>query len=804
VWRAVPRPRPLLVVPLALLAVAAGLGAWLGTLQSPTEGPGHQVIIQRTEGGVPHITARDAEGLGYGYGYAFAQDDLCVFADDVVTLEAARSRFFGPAARYTVGGNGMTFTNLGSDLFYQQVNDSKVVERLVSQPPPLGPTRQVLQAVQGWAEGYDHYLETTGVDHLPDPSCRGKPWVRPIRPLDLYRRFYQLNLIAGQGALIDAIASASPPSSTAPSRATGTPGQVASLSALSSPGTSAQLGSNAVALGSAGTDDHQGMLLANPHFPWKGTERFYQVQLTIPGQLDVAGASIMGSPAVNIGHTQGLAWSHTVSTAFRFTPYRLTLVPGDPTAYLFGGRAVPMSHRTVSVTVRRPGGRLARVTHTFWYSRFGPLLVYPRAGWSWTTSTAYAVQDANADNMRDLNEYFAIDRAQSVAQLVQAESTYQGLPWVNTIAADSAGHAYYADASVVPHVTDAQVAACVDTPADRLVLSAAGLPVLDGSQPACDWGSDPDAVVPGIFGPSQLPHLQRDDFVENSNDSPWLTNPAQPLTGYPRIVGDVGTARSPRTRLALTMVTQRLAGTDGQPGRGFSLDQLQAMEMNMRNESAELFLGSLVGLCRSHPQATASDGRQVDLRPACSALAGWDGRAQTTARGEVVFRQFVEDLQGLPSRGFAVPFDPSRPVTTPNTLDTSDPAVLRALADAVELLQRHRVPVDVQLGQAQFSPNGHLPIPGCNDTEGCFNVVTQPALYAGVSDGSSFIEVVQFGPHGPLARQILTYSLSSDPTSPHYSDQTALYSSGRWLDERWTPAQVAASPDLQTTTLSGP
>ena len=52
----------------------------------------------------------------------------------------------------------------------------------------------------------------------------------------------------------------------------------------------------------------------------------------------MAGASLFGVPLVLIGHTRTLAWSHTVSTARRFTPYEERLVPGDPTAYMYDGQ----------------------------------------------------------------------------------------------------------------------------------------------------------------------------------------------------------------------------------------------------------------------------------------------------------------------------------------------------------------------------------------------------------------------------------------------------------------------------------
>src|SRR2546423_14794392 len=53
------------------------------------------VEIRRTEFGTPHILAHDYESLGYGYGYAFAQDDICTIANDYVTGDARRSRYFG-------------------------------------------------------------------------------------------------------------------------------------------------------------------------------------------------------------------------------------------------------------------------------------------------------------------------------------------------------------------------------------------------------------------------------------------------------------------------------------------------------------------------------------------------------------------------------------------------------------------------------------------------------------------------------------------------------------------------------------
>jgi len=61
-------------------------------------------------------------------------------------------------------------------------------------------------------------------------------------------------------------------------------------------------------------------------------------------------------------------------------------------------------------------------------------------------------------------------------------------------------------------------------------LAAAGLPGLDGSTAACEWGNDADAPQLGIFGGSNLPYLPPIPVIQtNSNDSYWMSNPDSTL-----------------------------------------------------------------------------------------------------------------------------------------------------------------------------------------------------------------------------------------------------------------------------------
>ncbi len=79
-------------------------------------------------------------------------------AEDYVTVDAERSRFFGPDGSYEQYGNGVTVTNLDSDFFWQQIIDSGVIDHLLSLPPPLGLEPQAKQTVAGYVAGYNRYL----------------------------------------------------------------------------------------------------------------------------------------------------------------------------------------------------------------------------------------------------------------------------------------------------------------------------------------------------------------------------------------------------------------------------------------------------------------------------------------------------------------------------------------------------------------------------------------------------------------------------------------------------------------------
>lgn len=748
--------------------------------------------IRRTEYGIPHIKADDWAGLGFGYGYAYAQDNMCLLAEQIVTAGAERSRYFGA-----------TDENLRQDLFHQQLIDLRVVEKTLARPPDVpvaGPSQRVRDLVQGEAAGVNLYLsDIGGAAGITDPRCANAPWVRDITEIDLWRTYVDSALRAGRGALASNVVTAQPPGDVAGSSPRAAGDAAPTLEEVAAVDFD-EAGSNAYGLGSEATRNGTGMLLGNPHFPWDGGDRFYEMQLTIPGEYNMIGAALSGQPIVEIGHNATMGWSHTVSTARRFTFFGLDLVPGNPTQYIVDGEVRDMTSQVVEVEVDDGTGGTTTVSRTLWSTVYGPIVEV--APLEWTETTAFALKDVNRDAGRTFDGYIEMGQSASVAELDQTLNTWQHLPWINTIAADSTGAAYYADHSVVPNVDQAKLDSCL-TPIGQIALVQANVFILDGAREACRWGSDPDARVPGIFGPSNLPRITRSDYVTNSNDSYWLANPEQPLEGYDRIIGVERTARSLRTRLGLRQVQQRLDGSDGLGAPGFTLELLQEVMFSNRVYGAELVRDDLVELCRANPSVTV-DGAAVDISEACDVLAAWDTRVDLDSRGAHVFREFAR-------RGgirFSMPFDVDDPVNTPNTLDTEDPAVLAALARSVRTFRDAGIALDARLGDIQSETrNGEvIPIHGGTGRAGAFNVISAgfdgAEGYDDVTSGASFILAAEFGPNGPTSKAILAYSNSSDPTSPHFADQTRLYSQKQWVDLDYRETDILADPALEITRIS--
>ena len=785
----------------------------------PPEEERYEASVRFTEYGIPHVAAADWRSLGFGHGYAYATQNFCVLMREVVVANGQSQRFFGDEGNLA---NDFVFALLGEDIQTAFLNNLDADTSLLA---------------GGYVAGFNRYLSDTGAANLAegDAGCRNEPWVREITLQDFGKVLRKLSVRASTDPLADYIFAANGPSSmtAANSKTLRKQPQLTDkllrdaayeieqgIAAMDFPKPE-EIGSNAYAVGSSASQNDSGVLFGNPHFPWEGSNRFAMVHLTLTPEgaseptYNVMGAALHGFPLVSIGFNADLAWSHTVSTGSRFALYELQLNPDDAMQYEFDGAMRDVTTRVISIDTQNSEGVVEPQSHTFYFSHFGPILnlggVSPfLEGWPVAagTGTVYALRDINEANSRGLTTWRGVGQASSVAELQTALADL-GIPWVNTIAADKAGQAFYGDISATANVTNEQQANCITGPIAPL-LTGFGLTTLDGSVSACELGTDADAPVPGVIGFDRLPKLVNDTYVSNSNDSYWLTNPSSLLTGFPSIIGAEEVEQSLRTRLGFVQMEQRLAGTDGMGAAGVTPVLLQDMLFGSRNYAAELVLDDVNDLCAATADWSPFSSNPSEMALACNILAGWDSRHNNDSMGGHIFYEFwntARDIDDL----WLVPFDPADPVNTPNTVNVANAAVIDAAREAlvagVDQLLAADIPLNAEWGSVQFSERDgvRIPIHGGSGSM-LFSVITSDLNdsegYSSIRHGNSFMQTVGWdASECPDAYGLLSYSQSTDPASDHYADQTELYSNKQWVDMPFCEADIVAAQQGETLML---
>ncbi|MET0349261.1 MAG: penicillin acylase family protein, partial [Rhizobacter sp.] len=682
-------------------------------------------------------------------------------------------------------------------------------------------------------------------------------WVVPVTDTDIFRRMYAAHFAAGYSNFVAQIANATAPAAASPTMASAARVKVAAATAAAAGKSRAAprsrdgaphpltiatahlpdfqvggndgVGSNMIGFGTAATGDSSPLLFGNPHWYWRGPDRFYQAHLTIPGTLDVSGSTFLGMSIIQIGFNQDVAWSHTVSTARRFGFFQLTLAAGDPTSYVRDGQPVKMKARAITVDVRQTDGTVTPTTRTLYESEHGPLvnLGSLNAALGWTQTTAFAMRDVNGENYRLYRNWQRWNQAKSLDEFAAIQREEAAIPWVNTVAVGrGSAQAWYADIGAVPNVSATQLTSCATPLTAALGAALPRVPVLDGSKSTCDWQSDTDSVQKGAIGPARLPSLKRADYVANMNDSYWLANPAEPLTGYPAIMGPTSETQSFRTRLGHLIAQGRLAGTDAYgSSTAATSDIVRRMVLDSRVHTAELFKDQAIALvCGAGTITVTGDAATgttfpapvvVDPTDACTVLGNWNNTGARTSRGAHLWDEFWSRASRASAASlYQVPFDPADPIRTPRDLKTDagiTTTLRQALGAAVLRVQASGYALDAERGEVLFATRGGQKIPlygGCG-AQGYFTIAcSENRLDQGGytmdnnPNGNSYMQVVRF-PEGRVeAYTFLTFSLSDDPASAHNADYTRAYSASEWHKVPYTEAEIMADPALKQTRIS--
>ena len=522
------------------------------------------------------------------------------------------------------------------------------------------------------------------------------------------------------------------------------------------------IGSNAWAFGPNRTTTGNAILLRNPHIGWRADwySTYYEMQITVPGKVNFYGDFRVGFPFYfNGGFNDNLGWATTNNGPDLEEVYALKVDSARPNHVLFDGGSVPLERKELVVMVNR-SGELGSARREVWRSPIGPVI-------GRGDGEVYVLKSPGWEEYRKAEQFLAMMRAGSLEEWKTAMAM-RAHTESNLTYADREGNILYlwnATLPVRPHAPLEETAA----------VPAAGT----------------DDIWTTIYPLDSLPQLLNppSGYLHNENDPFHFTNLESPIDSarFPAPAFPAPELRF-RSQLGVALATS---------SPKVSLDDVIRLKHSTRMMAAERLVDDLLAAARaSNPTG--------DLAQAVRVLEGWDMTASPDARGAVLFvdwfdRYYRESGSGTAEReakAYARPWTSAAPTITPDGL--GDPArAVRTLAVVATAAKREYGRIDPTWGDLVRVIRGDVDVPvgGCPGMYGCFRVLsirpTGDGRYQNAG-GDGWVFVVEFTDDGPRAKSIMAYGASSDPDSPWYDDQAAMFARGELKPVAFSEAEIAA------------
>ncbi|HTR32125.1 MAG TPA: penicillin acylase family protein [Puia sp.] len=744
-----------------------GFSQYSGADRQRCEAEAREVTITRDKWGIPHIYGKtDAEAV-FGLMYAECQEDFSRVEKNYLEMLGRQAEAYGESYLY-------------NDVMMRLIYDSAAAIADYQRSPPW-----MHKLLDAFADGVNYYLyRHPGTKPLL--LTHFEPWY-PLMftdgsvsatstggaRVDEVQRFYGGN-VGGAGVPVRRRSSLTDVERMIlMDRGIGPPGD--GLGEMGDAGCGgdagglneswlpddAEKGSNGFALSGFRTASGNTELYINPHVP------FYfrlEVQLTSDEGLNTYGAVTWGQFFVYQGFNAHCGWMHTSSLADVADLYAEKVQrQGDRWVYAYAGETRPVKAKPFTVYYKRNDSVLAMPVTGF-YTHHGPVLASREGKW-------LSVRENNR-SLNALLEAWLITKANTFddykkAMDLRANTTN------NTVYADDQGNIAYWHGNFMPRR---------DTSFDW------SLPV-DGSIAATEWN--------GLHELDEIVHCYNPatGWIQNCNSTPFSSSGgSSPLRDrFPAYMAPDG-----ENFRALNAV-RLLAGAND-----FTLDSLTAKGYDRYLMAFDVMLPALFDAYVGSPDTT-----RRNLQEAISLLQKWDRRSAVHSVATTLAVEWGTRILRFAPRPATAEAGSNAVAVVQSALEHSTPAQKTGELTAVlaELRQRYGSwkiewgdicryqRLTGKIAESYDDRKPSLPAGLVASTFGALpsyvsRVMPGTSKRYGVS-GNSFIAAVEFGKR-VKARTIVTGGESSDPASPNFTDQAAMYLGGKFKDVLFYPEEVQA------------
>jgi acyl-homoserine-lactone acylase len=517
-------------------------------------------------------------------------------------------------------------------------------------------------------------------------------------------------------------------------------------------------GSNGFAIAPKRSASGHALLLINPH------TSFYfrpEIHMVSDEGLNAYGAVTWGQFFIYQGFNERTGWMHTSGGGDVIDEYLETVVEKNGKYFYQYGKALrPMREVPITLPYKTAHGGMASKTVTAYFTHHGP--VVREADGKWVSVKLME------EPLKALMQSYTRTKAKNYAAFHKAMELRTNSS-NNTVYADGDGNIAYFHGNFIPRR---------DTRFDW------SKPV-DGSNPATEWKglhAIKDTIT--LFNPAS-------GYISNTNNWPFSSaganSPRQ--QDYPAYMWSL--PENARGHHAVRVLRD---------AKGLTLDSLIASAYDSYLTGFEALVPKLAAAWDELPEA---DPLKAQLAQQVAALRGWDLRFSTTSVPTSLAVYWGQDMvagatpraraQGMPVLDFVTANLSARErlesLARASSKLTADFGAWQTPWGEINRFQRVSGDVDQQYDDAKTS----YPVAFTSANWGSlasFGMVAKQKTKRIYGDrGNSFVAVVEFGPR-VRAKSILAGGQSSNPASPHFSDQAAMYSRSEFKDVLFYKADI--------------
>ncbi len=713
-----------------------------------------QVLIQRTDYGVPHISAQNIKAAGFGLGYVQMED----YHDRVIN-DLIKAR--GEWAKYHEIDAGRLHSAVDNDIA-NQIRYEKAVRTW----PELNEEARAI--IEGFTLAVNRYIELHP-EELED-------WVQPFFTVyDVHAAGIESVSLSSVNKFLRKLKN-HPPQAWK-DNGIGQADPTSNMDFWERMGTRyvappIDLGSNAWAFAPSRTSSGKAVLVRNPHLSWSAG--YYEAHVEVPGKFDYYGDYRIGAPLITVGgFNQHLGWSTTNNDSFMDEIYAFHVDPDNPDHYILDGKSHPIDREIRTVEVKNGEG-FSREKREVLSTKYGPV-IYRGNG------KVYVLKSAAADVFRAAEQYLAMMEATNLEEWKKA-MRIRGIVTSNFTYADGDGNIFYVWNGTVPD----------------LPVSWSG----DGNAKLVTQSSE---IWSDLIPWDELPQLRNPEggYLHNENDTFHFTNLNEIMKpeDFP--------AYFPQPTFRLR--SQKSYSLIGNASQKFSLEEIVKLKSNTGMLLADRVKEDLIKAVEKNENASADPAK---TKQAVALLKEWDNTVSEESRGGVLFKiwwdRYVDTaptkhtgsspesvgFAAKPEELFATPWSADRPAETPFGLADSKRAA-QAFDWALQEVSTKYGNWDVAWGDVHrmLAQGKNEPANGCSGVYGCFRVFWyaptkvdgQPKLR--VTGGDGWVIAVEFD-KTPRAYSVLAYGESEDPESPYYYDQLEMFRKKEMKPVFYTPKAI--------------